>query len=90
MITFEWDRTKATTNLAKHGIDLADATAVFFDDLAITITDVHEEEERFVTIGTDSLRRVLVVVYTWRKDRIRIISARRGTRFERKQYEDSP
>ena len=90
MIDFEWDRKKATGNLAKHGVDFADATGVLFDDLAITITDVHEEEERFVTIGTDSLSRVLVVAHTWREDRIRIISARRANRFERKQYEDSP
>jgi len=71
-------------------VDFADATGALFDDLAITLTDLYEEEERFVTIGTDALSRVLVVVYTWRGDRVRIISARRATRLERKQYEDSP
>ena len=90
MIDFEWDRNKSTTNLAKHGVDFADATSVLYDDFAITIRDLYGEEERFVTIGKDALNRALVVVYTWRGDGIRIISARRATRFERKQYEDSP
>jgi uncharacterized DUF497 family protein len=90
MIEIRWDPEKAGANLAKHGIDFADAVAVFFDDLAVTIMDVQDEEERFVTIGTDALNRVLLVVYAWRGKGIRIISARRPTRFERKQYEDSP
>ena len=89
MIDFEWDQKKAIANLAKHGVDFADATVVLHDDLAITIGDLHPEEERFVTIGTDPLNRILVVVYAWRGNGIRIISARRATRFERKQYEDS-
>jgi len=90
MIKIRWDPEKARANLAKHGIDFADSVAVFFDDLAVTIMDVQDEEERFVTIGADALNRVLLVVYAWRGNGIRIISARRPTRFEKKQYEDSP
>lgn len=72
----------------KHGIDFADAVSVFSDELAITIFDERFEEERFVTIGTDYFNRILVVVYTLRDDEIRLISARKATRKERKQYEE--
>ena len=89
MIEFRWDPKKASINRAKHGVDFADAVSVFFDDMALTITDVQHQEERFVTIGADALNRVLLVVYTWRGEGIRIISARRATRFETKQYQDS-
>ena len=85
---YQWDRNKAATNLNKHGIDFADAVSVFSDELAITIFDERFEEERFVTIGTDCFNRVLVVVYTMRDDEIRLISARKATRKERRQYEE--
>lgn len=84
---YEWDPRKARSNLGKHGIDFADAVMVFEDDAAITVDDDSSDEERFVTMGADQLGRVLVVVYTWRGDRIRIISARKATEPERKQYE---
>lgn len=61
---------------------------VFADDLAITVNDERFDEERFITIGMDALGRILVVVYTWRGDEIRLISARTATRSERKQYEE--
>jgi len=48
---FEWDAKKTGSNLKKHGIDFADATLVFHDDLALTIADSHTEEQRFVTMG---------------------------------------
>ncbi len=83
---FEWDRLKAYSNLTKHEVDFADAATVFDDDLAITIPDEHPNEQRFITLGMDALGRVLVVVYTWRDDRIRIISARKATPQERRQY----
>jgi len=86
-VRFEWDRQKANSNLRKHGVDFADATMVFYDEQAITIRDDVLEEGRFITLGTDALARVLVVVYTWRGDRIRIISARKATRRERHRYE---
>lgn len=86
-MAFGWDTQKAAFNRRKHGVDFADAVAVFSDDLAITISEERGEEERFVMLGTDALGRLLVVVYTWRGDQIRMISARRATRAERKQYE---
>ena len=77
----EWDQRKANANLRKHGVDFADAGTVLHDD--------HAGEERFVTIGLDALGRVLVVVYTWRAQRVRIISARSATGRERSQYEEA-
>lgn len=86
-MVYQWNPDKAIANLRKHGIDFADAVSVFEDDLAITIPDNRFEEERFITIGIDAFGRVLLVVYTWREDEIRLISARIATRKERKQYE---
>jgi uncharacterized DUF497 family protein len=83
----EWDYLKAASNIQKHKIDFADAAAVLYDDLAITIRDADSEEERFVTLGMDSLGRILVIVYTWRQDRIRLILARRATPRDRRRYE---
>lgn len=86
---YEWDPRKAAANLTKHKISFADAVAVFADELAITIADEFAGEERFVMLGMDAFGRVLVVVYTWRSgSTIRIISARRATAHERRQYED--
>ena len=85
---YQWDKNKAATNLRKHGIDFADAVFVFSDDLAITTPDERFDEERFITIELDALGRVLVVVYTWRSQKIRLISARPATRQERRQYEE--
>ncbi len=84
---FEWDPDKARANLKKHRVDFADAATVFDDPLAVTIFDAGAEESRFVTIGSDAEGHVLVVVYAWRGDMIRIISARRATPRERRQYE---
>ena len=85
---FEWDPGKARANLRKHGVDFADAAMVLYDDLALTVIDVDPREERFVTLGVDSLGRTLVVVYTWRGGRVRLISARKATPGERKEYEE--
>lgn len=85
---YEWDPDKAATNLHKHDISFADAVAVFGDELALMVADEFADEERFVILGTDAFGRLLVVVYTWRgENRIRIISARKATRHERKEYE---
>lgn len=86
---FEWDEVKARANLRKHGVDFADATAVFEDEWAITVKDVITavDEQRYLTIGSDALRRVLVVAYTWRGSRIRVVSARRASPAERRQYQ---
>jgi uncharacterized DUF497 family protein len=87
-LTFEWDEDKRRTNLRKHAVEFADAVSAFEDDHAITLRDEDSEgEERFVTLATDAFGRVLVVVYTWREEKIRLISARKATRRERKQYE---
>lgn len=85
---YQWDPKKAASNLEKHGIDLADAVGVFEDEWALTIKEEYVEgEQRFVTMGMDFLRRVLVVVYTYRGDDIRLISARAATKRERRVYE---
>ena len=89
-MALEWDLRKATSNLQKHGIRFADAAFVLHDHLAITVLDEDEHEERWVTIGMDALGRLMVVVYTWRGERIRLISARRATSRERRQYEGRP
>jgi uncharacterized protein len=86
-VRFEWDYRKQRTNLEKHGIEFADALAVFEDLLAMTLPSSGAEEDRFTTLGVDGFGRLLVVVYTWREDAIRLISARRATRRERSRYE---
>ncbi|MBN2428200.1 MAG: BrnT family toxin [Deltaproteobacteria bacterium] len=86
---FQWDRDKAKKNLKKHGIDFADAVIVFEDDMALTMEDPDAEgEPRFVTVGNDALGRVVTVVYTWREEDIRLISARTATKRERQAYEE--
>lgn len=85
---YQWDKNKAASNFRKHGIEFADAVSVFSDDLAITISDERFDEDRFVTIGMDVFGRILVVVFTWRGEDIRLISARLTERHERKQYEE--
>ena len=67
---------KARANLHKHGINFADAVTALEDEKAISVRDENEDEERWITIGMDSLARILVVVYTWRDEQIRLISAR--------------
>ena len=66
----EWDPQKAASNFRKHRVRFADAVAVLEDERAITLRDFEEEEERWVSIGSDGLGRVLVVVYTLRAQRI--------------------
>ena len=87
-VEFEWDSAKARTNARKHGVEFADAASVFDDQDAITIADEDSlGEERWVTIGRDAFGRVLVVVYTWREENVRLISARKAGRREIKEYE---
>lgn len=83
---FEWDPRKAASNARKHGIHFADAVSVLEDDHAITVREDAHAEERWVTIGIDALARILTVVYSWRGDNVRIISARVATQNERSQY----
>ena len=60
---------------------------VFSDPFTLRILDEYPNEERFIALGSDALGRIIVVAYTWRGERIRIISARRATSRERKAYE---
>ena len=87
---FEYDPVKAKSNLRKHRISFEEAATVFVDPLAITALDPRhsETEVRFVTIGHTIKRRVVVVAHADRGNRTRIISARRATRNERKNYEE--
>ena len=86
---FEWDSSKAATNENKHGVSFEEATEVFSDDLSVTILDPDHsiDEERFVIFGKTFGDRYVVVAFTDRDDRIRIVSARQMTRRERKAYE---
>lgn len=88
-LRFEWDPRKAEWNLKMHGVSFREATSVFRDPLSITISDPDhsDSEARFVDLGVSHRGRVLVVSYTERGDNIRIISARRATRQEQRQYE---
>ena len=86
---FRPDPAKAASNLKKHGVSFADAEGVFQDPLAVTVEDPDAEgKQRFISIGLGSAGELLVVVWTERDDECRVISARRATRKERKQYED--
>jgi uncharacterized DUF497 family protein len=86
---FEWDRKKAEANSAKHRVFFDEASTVFGDPLAITVSDPDHsiDEHRFVTTGVSQKQRLLVVSHTYRDGWIRIIGAREAARHERKQYE---
>jgi len=90
MIQFEWDPAKAKMNLRKHSIAFREAATVLRDPLSITIFDPDhsDEEDRFITFGFSVAGGLLMVAYTERSERIRIISARRLTRAEREAYEE--
>jgi uncharacterized DUF497 family protein len=83
----EWDSKKALLNLKKQGIDFADAVEDLFDEHAITISKDHPDEERFISLGRYAFNRIIVLVYRKQESRIRIISARKATAKEIKQYE---
>lgn len=88
-MTEAWDPFKAAANERKHGVRFADAASVLFDPLAVKLEEFdYGGEERLAVAGTDNTGRVLVVVYAHRGETRRIISARRATRQERKQYEE--
>lgn len=90
-LSFEWDADKARRNLAKHAVSFEEAATVFGDALSKTIFDPQhsDEEDRFVILGESKQARLLAVSFTDRADKIRIISARRASRRERKQYEEN-
>jgi len=87
-VSYQWDPAKARANRAKHGVRFADAVGVFEDPRAVTVDDPHPDEDRYVTIGLDFLGRILVVSWTWRDEEVRLLSARRATRKESRDYEE--
>jgi uncharacterized DUF497 family protein len=88
-LSFEWDEDKSSGNLAKHGVSFSEALTVFADPLSRTIPDpLHSHDEgRFIIVGESSAGHILVVVHTHRGEAVRIISARKATPRERKDYE---
>jgi uncharacterized DUF497 family protein len=83
----EWDPAKEQININKHGVRFSQALTALEDDYAVTIEDDHPGERRFITLGMDEAERLLVVVYTFRGEVVRIISARKATSAERAAYE---
>jgi uncharacterized DUF497 family protein len=86
-VKFSWDPAKAGENKRVHGIDFVVARDVLEDENAVTIEDLDAEgEQRFKTLGMDGLGRLLVVVYTYRGEKIRLIAAWKASRRQEKQY----
>ena len=88
-MNFEWDEAKARINQSKHGVSFSEATEVFADEYSSFVNDPDHsyEEARYLLFGVSSKGRYLVVSFTERQETVRIISARRMTRQERKAYE---
>ena len=86
---FIWDPQKAQINLNKHGIRFEEASTVFADRMRIVLLDEEHsiDEQRFITIGYSQSNRLLLVAHVERTGKIRIISARKATRNERRFYE---
>jgi hypothetical protein len=89
VIEFEWDPAKARANEEKHGVSFFEACEVFDDDYSSSVRDPDhsEDEDRYLTFGLSKMARYLVVSYTERGDRIRLISVREMTPRERRAYE---
>lgn len=89
-MNLEWDPRKAAQNLRKHGVSFHEAATVFGDPLSMTYQDPDHAsaEQRFITVGKSRIGRLLLVAHADRGDNIRVISARKVTRRERKQYEE--
>ena len=87
---FEWDDKKARANWRKHRISFEEAATIFLDPLAVTFPDPQHsaQEQREITVGQSNQRRAVFVSHSPRGDRIRIISARKTTQGERRQYEE--
>lgn len=87
---FEWDPQKASGNLRKHKVPFGEAATVFDDPFSVTVPDPDHssEEDRLIIVGQSYRRRLLIVAFAERGDRIRIISARELTRTERQAYEE--
>ena len=86
---YEWDPEKAADNLEKHRVDFADAAISLEDPHALTDADPDASaEERYICLGADPEERLLVTVYTYRGESIRIISSRPASPGERRRYEE--
>lgn len=87
---FEWDPEKAQQNVEKHGVSFEEAATLFGDPLSLTIEDpLHSAaEQRWVTMGLTYKQRLVVVVHTDRGNSIRLISARKATRSEKREHEE--
>ena len=86
-MSIEFDPAKARTNLRKHGVSFAHAEQALRDPMALTVEDPDSRsEQRFVTLGIDSLGRVIVVIHAQREERTRLISARKASRGEAGKY----
>jgi uncharacterized DUF497 family protein len=87
---FEWDDQKAASNLLKHGVSFEEALSAFGDTMGLTFadTDHSKGEDRSRTYALSNKTRLLVVVHTERRDVVRIISARKATRYEKSIYEN--
>ena len=90
-MAYEWDQQKAQRNYRKHGVAFDEAASVFLDPMALTYSDPDhsEDEEREITIGISGGGRVLFVSHCERPGGVRLISARRATRKEIRQYEQA-
>src|SRR5438876_8963288 len=88
---FEWDSTKAARNLAKHGVSFTEAATVFRDPVAAIFSDIDHstDEQREIIVGHSGRDRLLVVSFTERGDKVRIISARKATKRERRDFEEN-
>ena len=88
-LRFEWDPRKSASNRRKHGVSFEEAQTVFYDDRALLIDDPDEGEDRFILLGLSAALRALLVCHCYREAEqvIRIISARKADRSERKEYE---
>lgn len=88
-LEFEWDAAKASENLKNHRVSFEEAKSVFNDPLLLTFPDPEhsDDEHRSINIGVSSHSRILLVVFTDRKGRLRIISSRKATAKEKKLYE---
>ena len=90
MLKFEWDELKNIKNRRKHGVDFIEALSIFYDEDALLISDPsHSEfEERFILLGMSSLANLLIVCHCYKSNDeiVRIISVRKATKNEAKQY----
>lgn len=91
-LRFEWDPRKAAGNFRKHGVSFDEAQTVFADEHGLLIDDPEHsvDEDRFILLGVSAVSRLLVVVHCYRAEEqvIRIVSARKADRLERRQYEE--